>query len=143
MVYLKGWPRVLRQQTGNNCSAIILDHGPIFKLATLNEFGPESLKSPELELWWQCMFKQWAGILDLVIWLDAPDRILRERINTRSQNHAIKGKSEQEASKFLKRYRTSYKQILVKLTAYDELKLLEFNTSQASINQIVDKLLII
>src|SRR5574341_2597090 len=38
MVYLKGWPRVLRQQAGTNGTVILLDHGPVFKLATLNAF---------------------------------------------------------------------------------------------------------
>src|SRR3989337_1175284 len=43
MVYLKGWPRVLRQQASDNGALVLLDHGPVFKLATLNAFGPERL----------------------------------------------------------------------------------------------------
>jgi len=142
MVYLKAWPRVVRQQASNQGTVILLDHGPVFKLATLNAFGPERLKSQGFEQWWHSMFKQWAFTLDLVIWLDASDTNLEERINTRSQRHAVKGKSEQEASKFLARYRTSYEQILAKLAAYGGPTLLQFDTSQASIEQILAEVLV-
>jgi shikimate kinase len=142
MVYLKGWPRVLRQQAMHTGTAILLDHGPIFKLATLNEFGPERLKSQGFEQWWHSTFEQWAFTLDIVIWLNAPDNILVERINARNQRHAVKGKSEIEAFKFLIRYQTSYEQILAKLTAYGRPTLLQFDTSQASIEQIVDEVLV-
>lgn len=142
MVYLKAWPRVLRQQASNNGTVILLDHGPIYKLATLNALGPERLKCQGFEPWWHSMFELWAFTLDMVIWLDAPDSLLVERINSRSQRHVVKGKSKQEASKFLARYRISYEQILTKLRAYGEPSLLQFNTNQSSIKQIVDEVLI-
>ena len=141
IVYLRGWPRVLRQQASNNSTVILLDHGPVFKLATLLAFGPERLKSEGFEKWWNNMFKQWAFTLDMVIWLDASDTDLVERINTRSQRHAVKGKSELEAHKFLTRYRKSYNQILAKLIADGRPTLLKFDTSQASIERIVDEVL--
>ena len=142
MAYLKGWPRVLRQQASNDGTVILLDHGPVFKLATLNAFGPERLKSQGFEQWWHSMFEQWAFTLDMVIWLDAPDTNLLERINTRSKRHVVKGKSELEASKFLARYRASYERILANLTAYGGPTLLQFDTNQASIEQIADEVLV-
>lgn len=142
MVYLKAWPRVLRQQATQSGTTILLDHGPVFKLATLHAFGPDKLGCQDFEKWWTRMFKQWAHTLDMVIWLDAPDTILKERINTRDQRHAVKRKSELIAYKFLARYRTSYEYILAKLTACGGPTLLRFDTSQASIEQIVDEVLI-
>ena len=142
IVYLRGWPRVLRQQASKNGTVILLDHGPVFKLATLLAFGPEMIKSESFEKWWNNMFKKWACTLDMVIWLDALDTNLVERINSRSQRHAVKGKSEREASEFLARYRTSYEQVLAKLKAYGGPTLLQFDTSQASIEQIVDEVLV-
>ena len=140
MVYLRGWPRVLRQQASSNGTVILLDHGPVFKLATLLAFGPERLSCEGFERWWNDMHKQWAFTLDMVIWLDASDENLVERINSRSQHHAVKGKSEREVSEFLARYRTSYKQILAKLTAYGRPRVLQYDTGRASIEQIVDEL---
>jgi shikimate kinase len=142
MVYLKAWPRVLKQEATHSATIILLDHGPIFKLATLNAFGPERLKCQGFEQWWDDMFKQWALTLDMVIWLDAADTNLVERINTRSQRHLVKGQSEQEATKFLARYRTSYEQVMEKLRAYGGPRLLQFDTSQTSIDQILDEILV-
>lgn len=142
MVYLKAWPRVLSQSASNNGTVVLLDHGPIFKLAKLDAFGPERLKSKGFEKWWHSMFEKWAFTLDMVIGLDAPDTILVERINSRSGLHAVKGKSEREACKFLARYRASYKQILAKLTAYGRPTLLQFATSQTAIEKIADEVLL-
>ncbi len=141
LVYLKAWPRVLRQQATNNGTTILLDHGPIFKLATLLAFGPDKLRSQDFEPWWNRMFRQWAYTLDMVIWLDAPDTILKERINTRDQRHVVKEKSELEIFQFLARYRISYEQILEKLRANGGPTLLQFDTYRASIEQIVDEIL--
>src|SRR6266487_801820 len=38
MVYLKGWHRIFRQQAVKNGRLVLLDHGPVFKLATLQAF---------------------------------------------------------------------------------------------------------
>jgi thymidylate kinase len=88
------------------------------------------------------MFEQWAFTLDIVIWLNAPENILVERINARHQRHAVKGKSELEAHRFLMRYQTSYKQTLAELTACGGPTLLQFDTGQASIEQIADEILV-
>jgi thymidylate kinase len=141
MVYLKAWHHVLERQTPNNGTITILDHGPIYRLAFLREFGPEIIKDQSLEKWWDRMLKQWAATLDMVIWLDAPDAILLERIHARNRWHTVKGKSEQEAYEFLVRYRTSYEQIIAKLAANRGPMLLRFDTNQQSVHQIMDEVL--
>lgn len=139
MTYLKGWHQVLNRQPTSNDSVTVLDHGPIFRLALLREFGPEITQSQRFEEWWGRMFNLWATTLDIVIWLDAPDVILKERIQIRSQWHRAKGKSEQETFEFLARYRTSYEQIIAQLTACRVQTLLRFDTGQESPEQIADK----
>lgn len=141
MAYLQAWPQVLRREARQCGTAILLDHGPIFKLATLHAFGPERLKSQGVAPWWQSRFEQWALTLDVVIWLKAPDKVLLERINGRHQRHVVKGKSEQEAVNFLHRYQASYEQIVTQLIACSRPMLLHFDTNQASIEQIGDKVL--
>lgn len=141
LVYLKGWSKVLRQEAGSGNAAILLDHGPVFKLATLHEFGPDKLKADNFEKWWDKMFKQWASTLDMVIWLDAPDPVLEKRINSRDQRHLVKGKTEIEVVHFLARYRASYEQTLAKLKAHGGPLLLQFDTSRTSIDQIADEIL--
>jgi thymidylate kinase len=142
MVYLKGWHRLFRQQAIHNGRLILLDHGPVFKLATLQAFGPERLRNPSAEMWWSDMFRQWALMLDMVIWLDAPDHILEERINTRNQQHVVKGRSEPEVAHFLARYRASYQHILAKLAAHGGPAMLQFDTSRTSMEEIVENVLV-
>jgi thymidylate kinase len=143
LVYLNGWPYVLGQQAAQGGSAILLDHGPIFKLATLNAFGPEHLKTESIEAWWNKMLKQWASTVDIVIWLDAPDSVLEQRINSRNQRHAVKGKTETEVLQFLARYRISYEEILAKLVSDRGPALFRFDTSQTTLEQVVDEVLLI
>jgi thymidylate kinase len=141
LIYLRGWPRVLKQQAAQGGDAILLDHGPVFKLATLNGFGPVRLQTKGFGSWWNDMFRQWASIVDIVIWLDAPDPILEKRINSRNQRHAVKGRSEFEVLHFLARYRASYEQILAKWATYGKPILLKFDTSQTTIEQVADEVL--
>jgi hypothetical protein len=141
MIELRGWHRVLGQGVSNEGAVIVLDQGPVFLLSWLYEFGPESLKSQRSEKWWDSMIKQWAATLDMVIWLDAPNTVLVERINARNKAHRVKGRSEQETYRFLARWRTSFEQIVAKLTANCGLRVLRFDTEQESLDQIVDKVL--
>jgi shikimate kinase len=142
LVYLKAWPHVLEQQAVHGGAAILLDHGPVFKLATLDGFGPDYLKTERSEAWWNDMFKQWASTLDMVIWLNAPDPILEKRINSRSQRHAVKGKPETEALRFLGRYRMAYEQILARLMIDEGPALVQFDTSRTTIEQMIDEVLL-
>jgi hypothetical protein len=117
-------------------SAILLDHGPVFKLATLHAFGPDLLRTRALEPWWNEVFASWGSVLSTVIWLDAPDALLAARINTRAQRHAIKGRPEAEVVQFLARYRTAFGHILKGLAAHGDPVVLRFDTNQVSIEQI-------
>jgi broad-specificity NMP kinase len=140
MVYLKMWPRLLRTEAAQNNEVILLDHGPIFKLATLNAFGPERLKREGFESWWHSALAQCASTLDMVVLLQAPNEILIERINARHQRHAVKGKSALDAHEFLMRYQDSFDEILLRLKMLGGPTPLVFDSSQASVEQIVDAL---
>ena len=141
MVYLQGWHRVLRQRATNDHTIMLLDHGPIFKLATLHAFGPERFATQVAEAWWHDMYRQWASALDIVVWLDAPDSILGKRIDAREQRHAVKGHPEPDVVEFLARYRTSFEYVLARLAAHGARKLLRFDTSQTSTEQVADEVL--
>lgn len=141
MVYLKAWLHVLRQQASNNDRVTILDHGPIYRLAYLRALGPEITTSQLYESWWASLLHQWTATLDIVIWLDAPDAILLERIRTRASKHAIKEKCEQEAYEYLTHYRTFLAQIIAGSVTDHQVTLLRFDTNQESVEQMVDKIL--
>lgn len=141
MMRLKGWHQSLRRQASDKNAIILLDHGPIFMLAQLCGFGPEGLRSQKARGWWDRMFKQWAAAIDMVIWLDAPDAILMERINSRNQTHMVKGKPEQDTYMFLTDWRTLYQETMTRLLANGDMTLLCYCTGQESPDRIADQIL--
>ena len=141
IAYLEGWPQMLKRMPSGNNKIILLDQGPVFRMATLYEFGPALFKSEESKPWWHHLYKQWASALDILVFLDTSDSILMERINTRPKKHGIKGKSELETQKFLMQYRISFKNVLTELSLCNGPTILEFDTSKISTEQIVDEVL--
>lgn len=141
IAYLEGWTQMLKRIPLSNGKIVLLDQGPVFRMATLHEFGPALLKSEESKTWWHHLYKQWAYVLDIIIFLNTSDTILMERINTRTKKHDIKGKSELETHKYLMRYRQSFKEVLTQLSLCNGPTILEFDTSKTSIEQIVCEVL--
>jgi thymidylate kinase len=112
-------------------------------LTMLYLFGPEALRSPSPKDWWTRTCKQWADTLDTVIWLDAANATLLERVRARKVGHRLKGKSDAEAFEFLRRYRESYGQVIAWLTANnDDLKVLTIDTARESLDRVVNGLLL-
>lgn len=141
MNYLKAGLQVLKRQASNNGTVTILDHGPIYRLAYLRELGPELTTSQTYNSWWTSLLDQWAATLDMVIWLDAPNATLLERIRARNQWHTIKEKSEQEAYEYLSNYREFLEKTIDESVADHQLTLLRFDTNRKSSAQIVDEVL--
>lgn len=141
VVYLRAWPRLLQRQVASECAVILLDHGPIFKLATLYEFGPSQLLQPAFDIWWQKMISDWATVLDTVIWLEAPLPVLTQRINGREQKHSVKNQPYAHATHFLKRYQHAYDSILNLFAATNSLRLFQFDSDHLSTTQLADQIL--
>jgi thymidylate kinase len=111
LAYLSAWRRL-----GHSPAPVgvhLLDHGPVFRLASLRAFGPPMVTTPAFEGLWAGLARDWGRRLDVVVWLDAPDQVLLCRISRRTQEHRIRGAGRAEAVAFLARYRTAY------LTALD------------------------
>lgn len=142
MVYLNGWSDFLRQQANGQDGILLLDQGPVFRLAALYGFGPECLRDPSFDRWWEDRFSQWAEFLDMIVWLDAPNIVLEERINTRQKGHMVKGKSSEEASQFLVRFRAAYAYVFERLSNCHGPKFIQFDTSQTSIEQMLQSVMI-
>ena len=136
MLYLRGWHRTLKQHSCNNEAVIISDQGPIYEMATLHAFGPGRLHSASYRMWWEKMFNQWAQTIDLVIWLDAPEEVLIERIRSRDQWHPVKESSTQEMRDYLFRYGSAYEHIISELSAIREIQVLRFNTGCQALEDI-------
>lgn len=141
MIYLKAWLQALARPDGNDASVILLDHGPIFRLAMLREFGPALINSNGYRRWWSEVLQQWAKTMDLIVWLDAPDETLLARIEQRQRWHVVKGQSVEVGYEFLRRYRGAYAHIITQMTPSTHGQLLCLNTEQLQPGQLADAVL--
>jgi deoxyadenosine/deoxycytidine kinase len=141
LAILYGWPTVLQKELKNNKS-IILDQGPVYLLAETNELGPEYLKRPNAEEFWRNLYSRWAGTLDMIVWLDAPDAELLKRIRSREKAHVVKNESVETTFEFLAGYRKAFERIISDLsTNHNNLQVLRFDTGQKSPQEIANQIL--
>lgn len=142
MIHANGWYRLLDQRTLSGNNVILLDHGPVYRVVSLSEFGPQITKSKCFMDWRDKTLALWASHLDLVVSLDAPNPILVNRINNRVTRHVVKGRTDHEISNFLTRYRRSYEEAISYLTGLDDApRVLQFDTHKESQSQIADSVL--
>lgn len=127
----------LYQQRAESNTLGLIDHGPIYMLASLKEFGSEASKTQAFQRWWNEKLKQWTSFLDLVIWLDAPNSVLAPRINGRESEHPIKGKNEVEMNRFLDQYRAAFEQVVDEIAINKlNLTILKYDSGHKDIEQI-------
>lgn len=137
MIYLRAWPKLLKDEAAKKGAIIILDHGPVFRLAKLRAFGPSGLRSEAAQAWWKDLYERWASLLDMVIWLDAANPILRERINGRIQRHEVKGASPAEVSGFLDNYRAYLCRVIDHLGINGGPRIVNLDTGHATLEETV------
>jgi hypothetical protein len=143
MVILSGWHRLLKRPGSDTGQVIVIDQGPVSMLTILWVDGPETLRSSPGKEWWIRTCKQWANALDELIWLDAANATLLERIRARDTWHKLKEEPDTEALECLGRYRETYGQVISLLTATnDDLKVLAFDTAREPLDGLVDNLLL-
>ena len=138
IVRLMALHQLLKQRWLQNYQTLVLDEGAVFTLAKLCAFGREDTKSRFCEKWLQDFLRLWAGTLDAVIWLDAPDSILTERIRARNKAHRVKAGTDREIHEFLARYRASYEKIISELTTHRSLKVIRLNTGLLAQDRVAD-----
>jgi hypothetical protein len=143
LTILNGWSSVLKRELKKNNDIILLDQGPVYLLTEASEFGPEYLqKKKSAQLLWKDLYSRWANILDVIVWLDAPDAELAERIRSRDKGHPVKERSMETTLEFLVCYRKAYERTISRLSAnHPGLKVLRFDTSRATSQEIACQLL--
>jgi deoxyadenosine/deoxycytidine kinase len=141
MTILNGWPYVLQKEIQSCSQVIFMDQGPVYLLAEMREFGPEFLKNKKAEKFWQEIYCRWADTLDLIVWLDADDIDLMERIQTRAKEHVVKHESEPIVLDFLESFRKTYEYVVSTLgSCSGGPRVLRVDTSQYRSQEIVDLL---
>lgn len=139
MGYLDTWLSYLK--TKNNARNIyVFDPGSVYWLSSLNAFGPLLTKNSHYQSWLMRKLEQWSSALSAIIWLDAPEDILHQRVLSRDERHAIKKLSVQDAMNELKGYRDCYEHLVPEMASRHSLKVFHFHTDQVTTEQMIDQI---
>ena len=135
---LETWSRALERETATQGSVALFDHGPLYRLARLREFGPALTESETFARWWSGSLARWLRSLDLVVMLEAPDAVLLQRIDARGHWFLSGDHAREEKEEFLARYRRAFSEIL---EATDAPTILRFRTDETSVGKIAAEVL--
>lgn len=136
VIYLMEWDSHLAGTRRIDTKPMILDQGPVYALARLGHVDPPIAGTEPHSDWWRAMVDTWVSCLDAIVWLDAPNAVLSQRVNDRSQGHEIKGVPEAEAASFVDRYRASYEEVLTAMDRTGGPVILRFDTSRMSAGDV-------
>jgi adenylate kinase family enzyme len=137
---LEAWHRELERRRSSTQVSTLLDHGPVYRLALLREFGPQVVTTQTFERWWQSSRARWLDTLDIVVSLDAPDDVLLERLQARGHWYLSAGLSIEEKHAFLARFREGFSRVLGS-DSRDGPTILRFRSDRTSIDEIADDVL--
>jgi hypothetical protein len=107
----------------------LLDEGPVYALAKLEAYGHVSGEEGFFGTRWRDALARWREVVDLVVWLDAPDALLVRRIRGRAKAHPVKVAGPLEATRFISRYRAAYDTIVARMCTSGGPRLLRLDTS--------------
>ena len=125
----------------DDCRVVVVEDGPALILSWLRGAAHGATVGGDMPRWWSSVVKRWSETVDIVVFLDAPQRVLTQRVLARAQANPFKGRLEDELSAELERARGAYVHVISDLQAYEAPTFLSFRTDQRSVDDIADELL--
>ena len=124
-------PAVAREAAGA-ARLVLLDEGPVYALAKLQAYARAAEDDGFFGARWRDALARWRQALDVVVWLDAPDELLMQRIRTRAKSHRVKAAGDLETARFLARYRAAYDTVVARLCTAGGPRLLRIDTTSGT-----------
>jgi hypothetical protein len=113
MIRLGALRQVVEEESARH-RVILLDEGPVFALSWLDMFFARHGDSIPAA-WRRRVIAQWAPLLDVVVFIDASDITLANRIRTRPKPHMVKAKSDAEIFGFAAGFRSAFERTIGEL----------------------------
>ena len=89
---------------------ILLDEGPVFALSWMEFFFARN--GDRVAAWRRRALADWASLLDVVVFIDAADSTLAQRIRTREKQHMVKDRSDDEIFGFAAGFRKAFDRVI-------------------------------
>ena len=129
----------LRRKEGR---IVVVEDGPALILSWLREAARRPANGGGgMAPWWSTVVRRWARSVDIVVFLDAPEPVLVQRVLARAQDNPFKDRPETELTQVLERSREDYVLVLSELRGLRGPTMLAFRTDQQSVAEITDVLL--
>jgi predicted ATPase len=141
IIRLRTLREFLARQRAQHVPFVVLDEGPVFALGWLRLFGHERMRGRALAPWWRRAVREWAQALDVLVLLDAPDRVLTGRIRTRTKEHQVKEQSDREIAAFTAAYRQAFADVISAITAENGIRLLALECNAEPVDRTAERLL--
>ena len=138
LVYVTRWRSFLGRRTPPG-TLLLFDQGPLYALVRLAAEGKPFTTRAAFERWRDEMVEEWASELSALIFLDAPDAVLWDRINERPQAHKAKGEESTAGLRFIARYRRSFEDLLRGVEELGGPEVFRFDTGSTTAAQIAEK----
>lgn len=141
VIRLEGLRRLLGRAAARRARLVVLDEGPVYALSWLRVCGDERLQNGRLRGWWQRTVAQWTDALGAVIFLDAPDPVLLERIRGRTKrDDRINAMADPEIRAHAASYRATFEGVIAALTGGDRSRVLSFAADEDA-DRVIERLL--
>ena len=113
MIRLGALFRVVEEESTRH-RVILLDEGPVFALSWLDMFFARNGERVPAS-WRRGVIADWAGLLDVVVFIDASDITLAQRIRTREKPHVVKNLPDAEIFGFSAGFRRAFERAISEL----------------------------
>ena len=139
MAYVTGWRKFLDDHPDLRNSTLVFDQGPLYALGRLEAKGLGIASTPTFRRWWDEMLSSWAADISLIVWVDATDERLIERISRRSKGHAVKGRPADESSRFIAHYREVFARMLARVEEANAADVVRFDTTTLDTGELAER----
>lgn len=140
MVRTSSWRHVVARASCKQPRVLVADQGPLYTLAWLRACGSSACRTVRFERWWHKLATDWASRLDAVVFLDAADDVLLERIRGREKDHRIKQRSSDEMLEYVNRFRDAHARLADVLSGQGGPRVFQFNTGEHSPHEMAQSL---
>lgn len=113
MIRLGALFRVVEEESTRH-RVLLLDEGPVFALSWLDVFFARNGERVPAS-WRRRVIADWAGLLDVVVFIDAADITLAQRIRTREKPHMVKNLPDDEIFGFSAGFRRAFERAIGEL----------------------------
>ena len=120
---------------------LLLEDGPVLVLSWLDVFRPEAARRPSYRAWRERAARAWATTLGAIVYLDAADDVLVERIRTRAKPHPVKNASDRTAREFIASFRNAFQRVIAEVAPAPAARHLAIRTDREPVERVVDAIL--